>query len=424
MESTDQSRENQLYLEKNNELAQLLETFSVQIRNKKPKNIPQFLMGYLIQTYGDRATVADRYIGEQYKSELAKLEQLVEQKKLQTSLASAQKTNDTDVGSENETDEDDDDDYIDVLPEQIKKAAGKGPRSSVSAEAFGAWNKKSDFSARHVEKSDDTKDAIRSRLSQSFLFNSLNEEEFKIVVDAMDQRRIQPGDNVIVQGEDGYELFVVEQGTLSCYRQFANQSQATFLKKYEAGDAFGELALLYNAPRAATITADTESLLWVLDRETFNHIVKDSSRNRREKYESFLAKVKILESMEPYERSVLSDAFVEETFKAGEYIIRTGDEGNKFYLVESGELFATKVLDNHEEAKEVMQYKAGDYFGERALIQNEPRAANVIAKTDCKLVSMDRHSFKRLMGPLDTILRRNMEVYEAYKGIDSKKGKL
>jgi cAMP-dependent protein kinase regulator len=128
------------------------------------------------------------------------------------------------------------------------------------------------------------------------------------------------------------------------------------------------LALLYNAPRAATITADTEGLLWVLDRETFNHIVKDSSRTRREKYESFLARVKILESMEPYERSVLSDAFIEETFKAGDYIIRVGDEGNKFYLIEEGELYATKVLNNHEEAKEVMQYKPGDYFGERALI--------------------------------------------------------
>lgn len=71
-----------------------------------------------------------------------------------------------------------------------------------------------------------------------------------------------------------------------------------------------------------------------------------------------------------------------------------------------------------------MAYKPGDYFGERALIQNEPRAANVIAKTNCKLVSMDRHSFKRLLGPLDTILIRNMEVYEAYKGKDSKQGKL
>ena len=196
------------------------------------------------------------------------------------------------------------------------------------------------------------------------------------------------------------------------------------MKKYEAGDAFGELALLYNAPRAATITADNEALLWVLDRETFNHIVKDASRNRREKYESFLAKVRILESMEVYERSVLSDAFIEEAFNAGDVVIRKGDEGHKFYLVEEGELFATIKMEGHEEEKEVMQYKPGDYFGERALIQNEPRAANVIAKTNVKLVSMDRHSFKRLMGPLDTILRRNMEVYEVYKAKDSKQGKL
>jgi cAMP-dependent protein kinase regulator len=94
------------------------------------------------------------------------------------------------------------------------------------------------------------------------------------------------------------------------------------LKKYEPGEAFGELALLYNAPRAATIQADNESLLWCLDRETFNHIVKDSSRKRREKYENFLAQVKILESMDSYERSILSDAFIEEKFKAGEFVIK------------------------------------------------------------------------------------------------------
>ena len=97
------------------------------------------------------------------------------------------------------------------------------------------------------------------------------------------------------------------------------------MKKYEAGEAFGELALLYNAPRAATIVADGDCLLWCLDRGTFNHIVKDSSRKRREKYEEFLFRVKILETMEPYERSVLSDAFVEESFKAGDYIIREGE---------------------------------------------------------------------------------------------------
>lgn len=67
-----------------------------------------------------------------------------------------------------------------------------------------------------------------------------------------------------------------------------------------------------------------------------------------------------------------------------------------------------------EAEKEITRYKEGDYFGERALMVNEPRAANVIAITDCKLVSLDRHSFKRLMGPIDDVMRRRMETYEHF----------
>lgn len=66
------------------------------------------------------------------------------------------------------------------------------------------------------------------------------------------------------------------------------------MKTYEPGEAFGELALLYNAPRAATIKAKTDCLLWVLDRNTFNHIVKDASMRKREKYEDFLKSVTLL----------------------------------------------------------------------------------------------------------------------------------
>ena len=77
-------------------------------------------------------------------------------------------------------------------------------------------------------------------------------------------------------------LYVVESGELSCFKLFPGKSEETFLKKYQPGEAFGELALLYNAPRAATIIADTESVLWSLDRQTFNHIVKDAANRKRE----------------------------------------------------------------------------------------------------------------------------------------------
>ena len=53
------------------------------------------------------------------------------------------------------------------------------------------------------------------------------------------------------------------------------------MRDYKSGDAFGELALLYNAPRAATIKTDSECILYSLDRQTFNHIVKDASMKKR-----------------------------------------------------------------------------------------------------------------------------------------------
>ena len=91
----------------------------------------------------------------------------------------------------------------------------------------------------------------------------------------MDEKLVQAGENVIQEGDPGDVLYIVESGELSCTKIIDGQSK--FLKKYNPGDVFGELALLYNAPRAATITADSSSTLWVLDRHTFNHIVKDAS---------------------------------------------------------------------------------------------------------------------------------------------------
>lgn len=180
------------------------------------------------------------------------------------------------------------------------------------------------------------------------------------------------------------------------------------------GEAFGELALLYNAPRAASIVAIEPSELWALDRRTFNHIVKDSAQQKREKYEEFLTQVNILQNMEAYERSKLADAIHEKWFEEGDYVITEGAEGDSFFMIMSGKAMATKTLEPGKPAVTVYDYQEGDYFGERALLKNEPRAANIIAKTRLQVVALDRKSFRRLLGPIDTILMRNMENYQKF----------
>jgi len=91
--------------------------------------------------------------------------------------------------------------------------------------------------------------------------------------------------------------------------------EPTFLKIYGPGEAFGELALLYNAPRAATIKATSQCVLFALDRETFNHVVKDASVRKRNRYEKFLSEVELLDTMDPYERSKIADVIKSKKFK-------------------------------------------------------------------------------------------------------------
>ena len=83
------------------------------------------------------------------------------------------------------------------------------------------------------------------------------------------------------------------------------------MKSYCHGEAFGELALLYNAPRAATIIAKVDSVCFALDRECFNHIVKEGSVRKRERFDLTLKKVDILTSMSEYERTHLCDGLKE-----------------------------------------------------------------------------------------------------------------
>merc|ERR1719427_1342269 len=111
-----------------------------------------------------------------------------------------------------------------------------------------------------------------------------------------------------------------------------------------------------------------------------------------------------MKMLDNYELSQIADALRTEEYAAGAVIMTQGDVGDKFYIVEEGEARATKSGD------EVMLYKTGDYFGELAVIRNQPRAATVRAFTPVKVLTLDRASFKRLL-PVGDLMERAM----AYK---------
>lgn len=92
-----------------------------------------------------------------------------------------------------------------------------------------------------------------------------------------------------------------------------------------------------------------------------------------------MKRVEILSSIDPYELTQISDALKTVSFRPGDYVIKEGEMGDVFYMVEEGEAEATKTFEAGKPAQVVKNYRSGDYFGELALIKGEPRAANVVA---------------------------------------------
>ena len=300
--------------------------------------------------------------------------------------------------------------------EELKKKQQnkKMMRTSVSAEVYGIHNVKKPFIPRVIPKTNEQIERIKDRCMLSFIFNSLDDKELKTVIDSFEEKNYSAGQNVITQGEEGDVLYLVDSGELDCEKVFKSGDPPTYLKTYKQGESFGELALLYNAPRAATIRAKTDATCWALDRECFNNIVKDAAIKKREKYENTLKKVEILKSIDPYELGQICDALKTQNFEKGETIIKQGDRGDVFYILDEGKAHAEKVFEDGNAPQNVKDYESGGYFGELALLKGEPRAATIIADTYCKCLSLDRMAFKRLLGPLEKILQRNSENYIKY----------
>ncbi|KAI8890883.1 camp-dependent protein kinase regulatory subunit [Backusella circina FSU 941] len=251
---------------------------------------------------------------------------------------------------------------------------------------------------------------IKSSVGNNFLFKNLDHEHHQDVVDAMSEVKVAQGDKIIEQGAVGDYFYIVDTGTFDCF--ISKQDDIVKVASYEQGGSFGELALMYNAPRAATIVATSSSILWALDRVTFRTILMENTSLKRKMYESFLEELVLLKSLEPYERHKIADALESVYFSPGESIVTQGERGDQFYIVESGTAVVYKT-DEQGVQHRVNDLERGCYFGELALLNDSPRAATVVAETKLKCATLGKKAFTRLLGSVYEILKRNSENYHA-----------
>jgi cAMP-dependent protein kinase regulator len=376
----------------------ILEELVTDVLTEMPKQPVDFMVQWLRKRSG--TTHLQRIA---IKAQNAKLKE--ELRQLTGSLQEAGTV--IDKHEEEEESEEEEDDDCDEIPEHMRKPSEQvgRARQSVSAEAYGAWNQKKAFTPPKISKTDEQKDRLTKTLNKSFMFNELEPNDMETILLAMKEVKFTADQKVITEGEDGDYLFVVEEGSLDCIKVINDAEKV--VKTCGVGDVFGELALLYNCPRAASVVARGSVVCWQLDRETFNHIVKDAAVKRRNKYDNFLKDVALISSLGAYERSQVADCLKAETFEQGATIVKQDEPGDKFYILEEGALIVLK------DDKQVMDYKPGDYFGELALLKNQPRAASIqVSSSQAKVLSMSRLSFNKMLGPLQHILQGKADSYK------------
>lgn len=250
--------------------------------------------------------------------------------------------------------------------------------------------------------------ALQRAISRNILFSHLDEDEKNDIFDAMFTVKCESGDVIIQQGDEGDNFYVIDSGEVDI---FVNKDN--FGTIGEKG-SFGELALIYGTPRAATIKAKTDVKLWAIDRDTYRRILMGSTIRKRKLYDSFLEKVSILESLDKWERLTVADALEPCQFQGDENVVTQGEPGEDFFIIVEGRAIVLQRKTEDGEYIEVGQLGPSDYFGEIALLLKRPRAATVKAKGTLKCVKLDRARFERVLGPCQDILKRNIGQYNSF----------
>jgi cAMP-dependent protein kinase regulator len=324
-------------------------------------------------------------------------------------------SNDSEFGAE-ETEEDR------KREDEIRaKAVSNKRRCSFSAESANDAEIKN-FKCPSFPKSPADKkkigDALKANSKMQILgIDRCQPADFDELVMAFKEGTVSQNQDVIKQGDQGDCLYIVNEGDFDIFVARQNDDGSfgapSKVATFGPGSLFGELSIMYSAPRAATVRCVSPAAkVWSLDRKSFQMMLKRCGVQMVEQYSGWLTEVDVLKCLNSHEISKLADACESELLDADTVIMQQGDEGDAFYILEEGSCVAFINGPSGEQVVKTYE-KQGEYFGELALINNAPRKASVKTTSDSSVLKITKEQFVDLLGPINDRLKDLASKYPA-----------
>uniref|UniRef100_A0A669CM54 cGMP-dependent protein kinase n=1 Tax=Oreochromis niloticus TaxID=8128 RepID=A0A669CM54_ORENI len=218
-----------------------------------------------------------------------------------------------------------------------------------------------------------SKELIKEAILDNDFMKNLELSQIQEIVDCMYPVDYGKDSCIIKEGDVGSLVFVMEEGKVEVTKEGMK------LCTMGPGKVFGELAILYNCTRTATVQTLTHVKLWAIDRQCFQTIMMRTGLIKHAEYMDFLKSVPTFQSLPEETLSKLADVMEETHYSDGEYIIRQGARGDTFFIISKGKVNVTQGDSATQQPKHLRELVKGDWFGERALQGEDVRTANVVA---------------------------------------------
>eukprot|EP00708_Paratrimastix_pyriformis_P004882 GAFH01003826.1.p1 GENE.GAFH01003826.1~~GAFH01003826.1.p1 ORF type:complete len:232 (+),score=59.85 GAFH01003826.1:141-836(+) len=186
------------------------------------------------------------------------------------------------------------------------------------------------------------------------------------------------------------------------------------------GQSFGEVNIMRNEPRDATILAKERCDLWTVSRDDYIAIFKEYYDRDITERMLLLLQVPVMQFMSEAERRRLAEVCMPRRFARNKVILKEGEDPDLMYIVASGEasVIMTLVYQGLARFVEIAKVTTGEYFGELGLLNLQPRRASVVAHTSMEALAINQMDFHLyLTGSALEAIKEHAKGYASYRDI-------